>query len=208
MEDSPIADEDIARARCYALVSRLFYGPPDADLLGELGGRSYDSTPEFDIADTDALARSHTRALAELQTAARAAEPERLRQEYDDTFVSAGKALVSPYTSGYALPHAPDRHLLHLREKLVGWGLARREAVFEVEDHVSAVCDVMRWLIERGHTLETQREFFDDFVQSGVAGFCDAIEQRADSAFYRSVAGYTRTFLTIEREAFQMHSAE
>jgi TorA maturation chaperone TorD len=208
MEDTPIGDEDIARAHCYALVSRLFYRPPDADLLGELAGRSCDSAPDFQAVDGDALAVSHTRALAELQSAARAAEPERLRQEYDDTFVSAGKALVSPYTSGYTLPHAPDRHLLQLREKLGGWGLARREAVFEVEDHVSAICDVMRWLIERGHMLETQREFFDEFVLSGVTGFCSAIEERAESSFYRSVARYTRTFMAIESEAFQMDSAE
>src|SRR4051794_13965081 len=101
MEDTPIGDEDIARAHCYALVSRLFYRPPDADLLGELAGRSYDFALDFQAVDGDALAVSHTRALADLQSAARAAEPERLRQEYDDTFVSAGKALVSPYTSGY-----------------------------------------------------------------------------------------------------------
>ena len=47
------------------------------------------------------------------------------------------------------------------------WGLVRREAVYEVEDHVSAVCDVMRWLIEHDRPLEVQQGFFDEFVFTG-----------------------------------------
>jgi hypothetical protein len=42
MSDSPqaptLAEEDLARAQCYALISRLFYAPPDATLVESLGG--------------------------------------------------------------------------------------------------------------------------------------------------------------------------
>jgi TorA maturation chaperone TorD len=143
-----------------------------------------------------------------LKDACASADPEALRQEYDDLFTGAGKALVTPYTSGYAVPHAPDRHIVALREHLIAWGLARRDAVFEIEDHVSAVCDVMRWLIERERPLEEQHAFFNDFVYTGVGTFCDAIDVRATTPFYKAVAAVARTFLAIEKEGFDLHAAE
>jgi TorA maturation chaperone TorD len=212
--DKPlISEEDKARAECYALVSRLFYAPVDAELLRELAGE-----PQLEVQDANGLQivgweiepdeTPYTRAIKVLKDASGASDPEALRQEYDDLFAGAGKALVTPYTSGYAVPHAPDRHLVALREHLVAWGLVRRDSVFEIEDHVSAVCDVMRWLIERERPLVEQRAFFDDFVYSGVGTFCDAIDARATTPFYKAVAGVARTFLAIEREAFELHAAE
>ena len=212
-EKTEISQEDRARAECYALVSRLFYSPPDAALLRELAGAT-----ELEIQDEDdlhlitweleAVETPYTRAFKSLQDASRSAEPDALRQEYDDLFAGAGKALVTPYTSGYAVPHAPDRYLVALKEHLVAWGLARRDQVFEIEDHVSAVCDVMRWLIERERPVDEQLAFFNDFVYTGVGTFCDAIEARAATAFYRAVAALARAFLAIEKQAFELHAAE
>jgi TorA maturation chaperone TorD len=211
--DRPLSEEDKARADCYALVSRLFYAPVDAELLAVLsdapklelpGGESLELiTWEIEADETP-----YTQAMKTLKQACATAEPELLRQEYDDLFTGAGKALVTPYTSGYADPHAPDRYLVALREHLIAWGLARRDAVFEIEDHVSAVCDVMRWLIERERPLQEQHAFFNDFVYTGVGTFCDAIEARARTPFYKAVAGVARTFLTIEKDAFELHAAQ
>lgn len=211
--DRPLSEEDKARADCYALVSRLFYAPVDAELLAVIGG-----SPKLELADGESLElvtweieadeTPYSKAMKTLKDACASAEPDALRQEYDDLFTGAGKALVTPYTSGYADPHAPDRYLVALREHLIAWGLARRDAVFEIEDHVSAVCDVMRWLIERERPLEEQHAFFNDFVYTGVGTFCDAIEARAQTAFYKAVAGVARTFLTIEKEAFDLHAAQ
>jgi TorA maturation chaperone TorD len=212
-EKPELEEEEQARAECYALVSRLFYAPPDAELLRQLSAE-----PELKMQEEDDLQlvtwekepseTPYTRAFRLLQEASRNAQIELLRQEYDDLFAGAGKALVTPYTSGYAVPHAPDRYLLALREHLVAWGLARRDQVFEIEDHVSAVCDVMRWLIERERPMEVQLAFFNEFVYTGVGTFCDAIDARAATPFYRAVAGIARTFLAIEKEAFDLHAAE
>ncbi len=212
-ERAPISDEDRARADCYALVSRLFYAPSDRELLQQLS-----AAPQSTAAEPSELQlvgweppkklTPYAAALKQLQDASRTADPEMLRQEYDDLFAGAGKALVSPYTSGYHDGQAPDRYLLALREHLINWGLARRDSVFELEDHVSAVCDVMRWLIERERPLEEQLAFFNDFVYTGVGTFCDAIEARATTDFYRSVAGLARAFLQVEREAFNLDATE
>lgn len=211
----PLPEEDRARADCYALISRLFYAPPDTDLLNRLAAVDIDPAAEeanpglqLERIDEDPKPNSYPQACEALRQACRSVDREALRQEYDDLFVGAGKALVTPYTSGYAVPHAPDRHLLALREHLAAWGLVRRDSVFEVEDHVSAVCEVMRWLIEHDRPLDEQLDFFNDFVYTGVGTFCNAIEARATTSFYRAVAELARAFLAVERQAFELHTPE
>jgi TorA maturation chaperone TorD len=211
-KSAPVAEEDRARADCYALISRLFYAAPNPELLQQLRGED-SAAPATDDGPLELLwdepqPGGYSAALAALQQECRDADPMAIRQEFDELFVGAGRAVVTPYTSGYAVPHAPDRHLLALREHLAAWGLVRREAVYEVEDHVSAVCDVMRWLIEHDRPLEMQHRFFDEFVYTGVGTFCDAIEASPATSFYRAVAGLARAFLVVEKEAFEAHTAE
>ena len=147
------------------------------------------------------------RAFSELQEIARIADVDSLRQTYDDLFIGAGKAPITTYTAGYMAPHAPDRHLLELRECIAIWGLGRREGVFETEDHVSAICDVMRWLIEHDCAIETQREFFDRFVYAGTDAFCTVIRTASSGPFYCAVASLAQAFLAVEKEAFDLHAA-
>lgn len=210
--ESPVSDEDLARAHCYALISRLFYAPADIDLLRHLADRPTSVQQaeglESRNADTAPDPNPYMSAFTALQDACRTADADAIRQEYDDLFAGAGRALISPYTSGYAVPHAPDRHLLALRERLTGFGLTRRDSVFELEDHVSAVCDVMRSLIERGRSIDEQRAFFDEFVDVGVSSFCSAIETRAPLSFHRFVAALALVFIAIEQHAFELHSGE
>ena len=205
--ESTVAEEDLARAHCYALISRLFYAPADADLLTQLA-RQQSHEPRTGNLDPAADSNSYMSTFRALQDVCRTTDVHAIREEYDELFVGAGKALISPYTSGYAVPHAPDRHLLALRERLIGFGLARRDSVFELEDHVSALCDVMRWLIERGRSIEEQRAFFDEFVYAGVKEFCAAIKTRAPASFHQAVAALALAFIEIEHQAFELHSAE
>ena len=200
--DPSAQEEDRARAECYALISRLFYAPPDRELLDCLRAEQ----PAAD--DEPAETSSYTAAFCALQRAAGLGTADSLRQEYDDLFVGAGKALITPYTSAYAVPNAPDRHLVSLRDQLAEWGLGRRESVFETEDHVSAVCDIMRWLIQREHPLHVQRSFFMGFVYPGVGAFCRAVESTASASFYPTVARLARAFMEIEHVAFTLDCAE
>jgi TorA maturation chaperone TorD len=211
--DNVVPDEDQARAHCYALISRLFYAPANADLLKHLAGPPAASTRmehalQSENVDAAPDTNAYTSAFAALQEVCRTVDADTVRREYDDLFVGAGRALISPYTCGYTVPHAPDRQLVALRERLSGFALARRDAVFELEDHVSAVCDVMRWLIERGRSIDEQRAFFDEFVCGGVSAFCTAIETRAPNSFHRAVAAVALAFIAIEQHAFELHSGE
>jgi TorA maturation chaperone TorD len=203
--DAATAAEDRARAECYALISRLFYAPPDRELLDRLAADPAAAASQEPVGQT---AGSYATAFDALQRAARSMDADATRQEYDDLFVGAGKALITPYTSAYAFPNAPDRHLVALREQLGGWGLGRRESVFETEDHVSAVCDVMRWLIARKHPLQAQHAFFATYVYTGVGIFCRTVESTASATFYRAVARLAHAFLEIENEAFALDLPE
>lgn len=188
--------EEVARANLYGLVSRLFYGPADPNLLAEISR----SGPEAGQENEGALAASWRG----LQEACRSANPAVVRQEHDSLFVGVGRAAVTPYLSSYAEPSGPDRYLVRLREQLAARQLARRNNVFEVEDHISGVSDVMRCLIEGQHTLAEQRQFFETFVLPGAIPFCDAVQHAPSAHFYKSVGQLARAFFEVERAAFDM----
>jgi TorA maturation chaperone TorD len=180
------------------LISRLFFSPPDAALLASMAIDAGEAAP------ADGPAGDVQRAWVGLQQAARAASPAGLTEAYDALFTSVGKALVSPYTSGYAAPSAPDRYLVRLRGQLATWNLARKQSTFEMEDHVSGVCDVMRWLIEQGQPVAAQQAFFSEFVYPGVSALCAAVNKAGAAEFYQRAADFTQTFLELEKSAFEI----
>ena len=189
--------EEAARANLYGLVSRLFYAPADPNLLAEISR-----------ADPSGAADENSGALPaawhDLRQACRGAFPPLVRQEFDTLFIGVGKAEVTPYLSAYAEPSAPDRYLVRLRDQLAAWPLARRDSVFEVEDHISGVSDVMRWLVASGHPLAEQRGFFDTYVYPGGVPFCVAVQKAVSAAFYKPVAIFAAAFFEVERAAFEM----
>jgi len=191
--------EDVARANLYGLIGRLFYAPADPNLLAEICRSEADGEGAGEA--------GLVAAWRAFQEACRGAFPAVVRQEYDSLFIGVGKSEVSPYLSGYAEPAAPDRYLVRLREQLSRWGLGRRESVFEVEDHISGICDVMRWLVESGHSLERQRYFFEEFAYPGVLPFCVAVQNSPSASYYKQVAALTWSYFEIEKRAFEMTDA-
>lgn len=198
-ERNSLADEDAARANLYALIGRLFHDAPDSILLAQLC--SPDAEPTGDATPLE-------RAWRALRDACNAAYPAVMKQEYDTLFVGVGKSEVTPFTSHYIRGNAPELQLVRLRQRLEQLGLGRRTAAFEVEDHVSGLCDVMRILIEDGHPLAEQRLFFNEFLYSGGSRFCDAVATATSAAFYRRVAEFARAFLDVEQAAFDMDEAD
>ena len=191
-----IEPEDLARANLYGLVSRLFYAPADPNLLAEISRSGQAAAGE---AGEGLIA-----AWRGLQEASQRAYPAVVRQEYDGLFVGVGKAAVTPYLSAYGGSAAPDRYLVRLREQLSTWGLGRRDGVFEVEDHISGVADVMRWLIEHRHPLAEQRQFFERFAYPGAAAFFAAVQKAPTADFFKPGTGFASSFFELEKAAFEM----
>ena len=188
--------EDLARANLYGLISRLFYEAADPNLLAEISHSGQDGEGQEHGGGLGAAWRG-------LRDACSSAYPAIVKQEYDTLFVGVGKSEVTPYLSAYAEPSAPDRYLVRLRDQLASLGLGRRENVFQVEDHISGISDVMRWLVEH-RPLAEQREFFEVFAYPGAMPFCAAVQKAVSASFYKPVAAFASSFFEIEKAAFEM----
>ncbi len=186
--------EDAARANFYGLIARLFYAAPDPQLISQL----LNAAP---IEGETELAG----AWKELMAACRTAHPAQLEAEHTELFVGTGKALVTPYLSHYVRRHSNDTPLAELRGQLLAWGIARRADVAEYEDHISGICETMRFAIAvQQRPADEQQMFFDRFVYRGAGAFCDAVSASNQARFYRAVARFARAFLEVEKSAFEM----
>lgn len=186
-----IEPEEQARADLYGILARLFYGPPDAALLEALAASRLEG---------DALGSPGR----ELSRAAAGANPEKLREEYEARFIGTGKAPVTLYTAAYTIRYSNEVPLAALRKELAAMGLGRRDGVHEPEDHIAALCDVMRHLIAAERELSDQQRFFDKWVKPAAEPLCDAIEKDPGTDFYRQVSKFARAFFRLEQAAFEM----
>jgi len=189
-----LAAEEQARADFYGLIARLFYAPPDEQLISEL--------VRAPAIEGDGELAQSWRALAE---ACRDAFPVVLVNEHTELFVGTGKSEVTPYLTHYTLRHATENPLVALRQQLAVWGAGRREGVPEYEDHIAGIFEAMRFAIAvQQRSPEEQKAFFERFIFRGATSFCDAVSASNKANFYRAVARFARAFLEIENAAFQM----
>lgn len=203
MSDMPPAssalDEETARAEVYGLLARLYYAPPDAQLLAALR-----------VAVTDAPQQGSflEEPWRTLVGAARAMGDREIADEYDALFGGVGKPEVYLFGSHYRSGYLNEKPLAQLRDDLAGLGLARDETMPETEDHVAYLCEVMRYLIAGDDVavanLTRQREFFAAHLQPWVQAMCDAIAAHPRARFYATLSEFTRAFASVEAQGFDM----
>jgi TorA maturation chaperone TorD len=186
--------EEVARANFYGLLARLFYAPPDAALLQAIAGAGDIEGEDGDIGA----------AWRDLAIAAAQCDAEAVREEYETAFVGTGKAPVTLYTGAYSVKYSNEVPLAELRGELARLGLARRDGAFEPEDHIAALCDVMRHLIASQNDLARQRDFFERWIWPVADPLCAAIQQSDKTLFYKRVASFLIGLCTIEHRAFEM----
>ncbi|MCF8161116.1 MAG: molecular chaperone TorD family protein [Polaromonas sp.] len=196
---SSALDEETARAELYGLLAQLFYAPPTPELLARLR-----------VAATEAPAaggflEEPWRALV---GAARALGDETIADEYNALFGGVGKPEVYLYGSHYLSGFLNEKSLARLRTELTSLGLARDEAMSDTEDHISYLCEVMRYLIAGDDVavanLARQQSFFSVHLQPWAVPLCDAIAQNPKARFYAAVAELTRAFVSVEAQGFDM----
>ncbi len=198
LSSPPVAQEDLARADMYALIARLLYAP-DEQLLRVI------ATADEIIADTAPLKE----AWQALASAAHASDAAVVEEEYEKLFIGVGRPEVMLYGSYYLAGFMMEKPLALLRDDLAQMGLARNESVCEPEDHLSALCDVMRYLIIGEEScdaasLEQQKQFFSRNIQTWHQRFCDAVLESESANFYKHVARLIKVFFKIETESFEM----
>lgn len=191
--------EDQARAEVYALLGNLFYQPPSAGLLEMI---ATGLTLCNDSADS-----GFCRAWRALQEAAANADADAVKDEFDTAFIGTGRQPVMLYGSFYLAGFLNEKPLAQLRDELTKMGLTRSGSRHETEDHISALCDVMRFLIAGDQdtspvALEVQRDFFQRHIYSWNTQLCAAVIAATQTHFYKHVALFAREFFAIENESF------
>ena len=193
--------EDNARAEVYALLSSLFYQPPSKELLHVIATGS--------VICNDEPVSDFCRAWRALQQAAALADAEAVKDEFDAAFIGTGRQPVMLYGSFYEAGFLHEKPLAILRDTLTKMGIARRGDRHESEDHVSALCDVMRFLITGDPetppaALDLQREFFHRHIEPWYAQLSAAVIGANQTNFYKHVALLLREFFAIEHAAFDI----
>jgi TorA maturation chaperone TorD len=194
--------EELARAELYGLLARLWLAPPDDALL-----------EQFRVAVTEA---PHSGGWLEapwhdLVAALRGTSAARAADEFAALFQSVGKPEVFAYGSFYLTGFLNEKPLAQLRSDLAALGLGRDDQSLETEDHVAYLFEVMRYLIAGDDVavcnLEQQRRFFRAHLQPWVESLCEATLAHPRADIWRAVAAFTREFMLVETQGFDMLEA-
>ena len=196
---SSALDEEVARAELYGLLAQLYYAPPSADLLAAL---------RVAVTQAPAPGAYLEEPWRELVASARALSDAQIADEYDALFGGVGQPEVYLFASRYLSGYLNEQPLVRLRGMLAELGLSRDEAMPETEDHIAYLCEVMRYLIAGDDVavanLTRQRAFFADHLLPWSDAMCDAIGAHPKARFYAALAQFTRAFLGVEAQGFDM----
>jgi TorA maturation chaperone TorD len=192
--------EELQRAELYGLLARLWYAPPDAALF-----------EQFAVAVTEApqpgsFLEAPWQALV---GAMRASSVQAAADEYAALFIGIGKPDVLLYASHHLAGALNEKPLVTLRADLADLGLARDATLGETEDHIAFLFEVMRYLIAGDDVavcnLERQRQVFRSHIQPWVASaLADAVLQHPRARLYAALAAFTRAFVEVEAQGFDM----
>ena len=196
---SSALDEETARAELYGLLAQLYYARPAPDTLAAL---------RVAVTEAPAAGGFLQEPWQQLVGAARAQDDEAIAAEFDRLFGGVGKPEVFLYGSHYLSGFLNEEPLVRLRSDLAALGLARGEAMPETEDHVAYLCEVMRYLIAGDDVavcnLTAQRHFFATHLQPWILQLCDALQGQPAAHFYAALAQFTRAFVAVEAQGFDM----
>ncbi len=195
--------EDLARADLYGLIARFFYQPPDQELLDQIAASAADETSQS--SEGNAPLAQVWLSVVEV---AKNNSAKAWHDEFDLNFISVGRPNVILNGSFYMAGHLNEKPLIEIRRALDAFGLESAQEITETEDHISSLCEVMRYLIAGDDVevsnLTNQQIFFNAHIRPWYEQLCEAIEEIPEMHLYHPVAALTREFLDIEGHSFDM----
>ena len=187
----PRAQDDLAAARAtqYLLLATLFARAPGAALLRDLANVQGDASP-LGLAQL---------ALAD---AARMAEPSAVGTEYLNLFIGVGRGDILPYGSFYLTGFLHERPLARVREDMAQLGLERQGGVFEPEDHISSLFEIMAGLVGGSFDAHPKAAdtFFERHIEPWAARLMVDVAAAPSARFYRQVARLGSVWIEIEQD--------
>ncbi|MEO3416991.1 molecular chaperone TorD family protein [Roseovarius sp. CAU 1744] len=196
MSETPeIAEEDRLRADLYDFLGLLLAGPPDRTLLAKTAGLTGD----------DSELGTAIRALARIASLSR---PRTVESEFNALFIGLGRGELLPYASYYLTGFLNEKPLAGLRRDMAARGMTRAENVYEPEDNIASLMEMMGGMI-RGRfgapaPLADQKTFYARHIGPWAGHFYTDLEAAKNSVLYASVGAVGRVFMEIEAEGFRM----
>lgn len=198
MTQTPIAEEDQLRSDLYGFLSALLAAPPARHLLERSAKLSGDGS---------ALGQ----AICTLAKLARAATPGSVEREFNELFIGLGRGELLPYASYYMTGFLNEKPLALLRRDMTANGIVRAANVYEPEDNIASLMEMMAGLIDGRFgtpaSLGVQRDFFNRHIAPWAGHFFSDLEGAKTSVFYVPVGAIGRAFMQIEQEAFRLTGA-
>lgn len=192
-------DEETARSEVYGLLSALYYAPPAAELIASM---------RVAVTEAPAAGGFLEGPWQDLVARTRELSDDAIQAEHDALFGGVGKPEVYLFGSHYLSGFLNEKPLAKLRTDLVALGLTRDETLPETEDHIAYLFEVMRYLIAGDDVsvanLTQQQAFFAAHLQPWSNALCDALAAHPKANFYKSVAEFTRAFMSVESQGFDM----
>jgi len=190
-----ITEEDQLRADMYNFLGLLLAGPPSKDTLEKT---------EALVGDDSKLGE----AINAMARVTKSMSPTAVESEFTTLFVGLGRGELLPYTSFYLTGFLNEKPLAQLRKAMVGLRISRAPNVFEPEDNIASLLEMMAGMITgrfgQVRSLEAQATFFNKHIGSWADHFFSDLEAAKASVFYAPVGTVGKAFMQIEREAFRM----
>ena len=194
-ESLDIAEEDRLRADLYNYIGAILSRPADEMLISQTAGLTGD---ESELGQ----------AIATLARVAKVSKPKAVMSEYNKLFIGLGRGELLPYASYYLTGFLNEKPLATLRQDMTAQGMARADNVFEPEDNIASLMEMMGALIVGRFgspaSLEQQNTFFNKHIAPWASHFFADLEAAKNSVFYAPVGTVGRQFMEIETEAFRM----
>lgn len=190
-----VSEEDRLRADFYNFLGLLLAGPPDQMVLDQTAGLSGD--------DTDL-----GQAITALARVAKVTKPAAAEREFNALFIGLGRGELLPYASYYLTGFLNEKPLAQLRSDMVARGITRAANVYEPEDNIASLMEMMAGMIVgrfgEPASLDQQKTFWNKHIGPWAAHFYSDLEAAKNSVLYASVGTAGRVFMEIEREGFRM----
>ena len=197
-KDIPVSEEDRLRADMYNFMGLILSRPADQILLEQSAALSGD--------DSDLGT-----AINALSNIAALSKPAGVEREFNKLFIGLGRGELLPYASYYLTGFLNEKPLAILRRDMAAQGLVRAANVYEPEDNIASLMEMMGALIVGRFgvpaTLLEQKTFFNKHIGPWAGHFFSDLEAAKNSVLYASVGAVGRVFVGIEAEGFRM-SAE
>ena len=190
-----VSEEDALRADLYDFLGAMLASPPSPEFLKKAAALTGDDT---DIG----------RGVRALATIARASDSATVRHEFEALFIGLGRGELMPYASYYLTGFLNEKPLATLRNDMARLGIQRAPNVYEPEDNIASLCEMMAGMI-RGRffgaaSLGAQQQFFATHLGSWAAHFFSDLEGAKNSVLYAPIGAIGRAFIEIEKEGFRM----